>query len=78
MSEESVQHNSELLIDSDLDLEKFLAAHQATILNFGSKFRPIGELLGKTLGRHPNFNFFFGVLEKGMDYRSSELRPRGQ
>ena len=71
LSEESVSFNSSLLAESDLDLEKFLAQHQETTLNFGSEFRPIDDLR-KILGQHPNFEFFSGVLEKGMDYRFTE------
>ena len=68
LSKESVEFNSELLTKSDLDLEKFLAKNQETTLNFGSEFRPIGDL-EKILGAHPNFTFFSGVLANGMDYR---------
>ncbi len=42
-SSESVQFNSGLLKASDLDLEKFLAKHQDTTLNFGSEFRPLAS-----------------------------------
>ena len=55
-------------MESDLDLEKFLAKHQQTTLNFGSEFRPVGDL-EKILGGHPNFVFFSDVLANGMDYR---------
>ena len=71
LSKESVEFNSELLTKSDLDLEKFLAKNQETTLNFGSEFRPIGDL-EKILGAHPNFTFFSGVLAYGMDYRFKE------
>jgi hypothetical protein len=71
LSDDSVKFNSELLKNSDLDLEKFLAKHQDTTLNFGSEFRPI-EDLEKILGRHPNFGFFSEVLANGMDYRFTE------
>ena len=71
LSEESVKFNSDLLTESGLDLEEFLAQHQDTTLNFGSEFRPLGELK-RILGQHPNFEFFSGVLENGMDYRFTE------
>jgi hypothetical protein len=71
LSDESVKFNSELLQNSDLDLEQFLMKHQDTTLNFGSEFRPI-EDLEKILGRHPNFGFFSEVLANGMDYRFTE------
>jgi hypothetical protein len=66
LSKDSVRFSSELLRESDLDLEKFLAQHQDTTLKFGSDFRPIGDL-EKILGLHPNFGFFSGVLAGGMD-----------
>ena len=44
LSDASVRHNSQLLKECDLDLGKFLAAHQDTTLRFGSEFRPIEEL----------------------------------
>jgi hypothetical protein len=65
LSEDSLKFNSELLKESNLDAEEFLAKHQDTTLNFGSEFRPIGDL-GRTLGGHPNFAFS-NVLENGMD-----------
>jgi hypothetical protein len=71
LSDDSVKFNSELLKESDLDLEKFLAKHQQTTLNFGSEFRPIGDLR-KILGSHPNFDFFSDILANGMDYRFTE------
>lgn len=71
LSDESVQFNSNLLKSSNLDLQQFLAKHQDTTLNFGSEFRPIGDLK-KILGRHPNFGFFSGVLAEGMDYLFTE------
>jgi hypothetical protein len=77
LSEDSVKFNSDLLRESDLDLEKFLAKHQDTTLNFGSEFRPIGDL-GKILGGHPNFSFFSNVLENGMDYCFTEELSEGQ
>jgi hypothetical protein len=71
LSDESVKFNSELLKESNLDLEEFLAKHQQTTLNFGSEFRPINDLT-TILGSHPNFDFFSDVLENGMDYRFTE------
>jgi hypothetical protein len=71
LSEESVAHNSDLLKNSGLDMGSFLAANQDSTLNFGSEFRPIDEL-EKILGKHPNFEFFSGVLRNGMDYRFTE------
>jgi hypothetical protein len=50
LSDESVKFNSELIMKGDLDLEKFLAKHQKTTLNFGSEFRPVGDL-EKILGQ---------------------------
>ena len=67
LSNESVKFNSELLMQSGLDLEKFLANYQQTTLNFGSEFRPIGDL-EKILGGHPNFGFSSDILANGMDY----------
>ena len=61
LSNESVMFNSKLLMESDLGLEKFLTKQQQMTLNFGSKFRPIGDL-EKTLRGHPNFGFFLDVL----------------
>ncbi len=66
LSVDSVKFNSELLKESNLDTEEFLAKHQDTTLNFGSEFRPIGDL-GRMLGSHPNFAFFSNVLKHGMD-----------
>jgi hypothetical protein len=63
LSDEPVRFNSELLRESDLDLETFLAKHQNTTLNFGSEFRPIADL-EKMLGNHPNFGCFSEVLER--------------
>jgi hypothetical protein len=77
LSEDSVGFNSERLRESDLDLEKFLAQHQDTTLNFGSEFRPIGDL-EKILGLHPNFGFFSGVLAEGIDCRFTEEPPEEQ
>jgi hypothetical protein len=77
LSEDSVRFNSELLRESDLDLGKFLAQHQDTTRNFGSEFRPIGDL-EKILGLHPNFGFFSGVLADGMDHRLAEELPKEQ
>jgi hypothetical protein len=77
LSDESVRFNSELLRESDLDLETFLAKHQNTTLNFGSEFRPIADL-EKILGNHPNFGFFSEVLERGMDYRFTDYLTEAQ
>jgi hypothetical protein len=77
LSEDSVKFNSELLKESNLDVEEFLAKHQDTTLNFGSEFRPIGDL-GRTLGGHPNFAFFSNVLEHGMDYCFTEELSESQ
>jgi hypothetical protein len=75
LSEESVAHNSDLLRNSGLDMESLLmVANQYSTLNFGSEFRPIDEL-EKILGKHPNFEFFSGVLRNGMDYRFAEELP---
>ena len=68
LSNESVKFNSELLNESNLDLEKFLPKHQQMTLNFGSEFRLIGDLSRKMLGSHPNFYFFLDVLANGIDY----------
>jgi hypothetical protein len=54
-----------------------LAQHQDTTLNFGSEFRPIGDL-EKILGLHPNFGFFSGVLAEGMDCRFTKELPEEQ
>jgi hypothetical protein len=77
LSDESVRFNSELLRESDLYLETFLAKHQNTTLNFGSKFRPIADL-EKILGNHPNFGFFSEVLERGMDCRFIDYLTEAQ
>jgi hypothetical protein len=77
LSEDSVKFNSELLKESNLDVEEFLAKHQDTTLNFGSEFRPIGDL-GRILGGHPNFAFFSNVLENGMDYCFTEELSESQ
>jgi hypothetical protein len=71
LSDKSVKFNSELIMESDLDLEKFRAKHQKTTLNFGSEFRPVGDL-EKILGGHPNFGSFSDILAKGMDHRLKE------
>ena len=71
LSDNSVKFNPELLTKSDLDLEKFLASHQRTTLNFGSEFCPINHLR-KILGGHPNFGFFSDVLTNGVDYHVTE------
>ena len=47
---------------------RFLNYHQTTTLNYGSEFRPLGDL--KTiLGGHPNFPLFRTLHENGMDYK---------
>ena len=53
---------------STLSSSYFVIGVKQTTLNFGSKFRPIGDLK-KILGGHPNFRFFLDVLANGMDYR---------
>jgi hypothetical protein len=77
LSEYSVKFKSELLKESNLDAEEFLAKHQDTTLNFGSKFRPMGDL-GRTFGGHPDFAFFSNVLEHGMDCCFTEEPPESQ
>jgi hypothetical protein len=77
LSEDSVKFNSELLKESNLDVEEFLTKHQDTTLNFGSEFRPIDDL-GRILGGHPNFAFFSNVLENGMDHCFTEELSEGQ
>jgi hypothetical protein len=71
LSEESIQHNTELLKGCELDMQELLVKHQDTTLGFGSEFRPI-EQMEKILGRHPNFSFFSEVLTNGMDYHFTE------
>jgi hypothetical protein len=66
-SDESIQHNSELLRQFDYDLNKLLEAHGHTTLNYGAEFRPVQQL-EKVLGPHPNFAFFRTVLRDGMNY----------
>lgn len=74
---EVIGFKSDLLLASNLDLEQFLAQHQGTTLNCGSEFRPIGELRN-ILGQDPNFEFFSGVLEKGIDYRLTQSLSEDQ
>jgi hypothetical protein len=72
-SPKSVQHNSNLLLESNYDFNQFLAANAHTKLNYRSKFHPIPQL-EKVLGPHPNFAFFRSILCDGMHYRfKSEL-----
>jgi len=46
----------------------FLNYHKTTILNYGSEFRPLGDL-ETILGDHPNFQFFSTLHDNGMDYK---------
>jgi hypothetical protein len=71
LSASSVEHNTRLLQDSGLSLQKLLLQHQDTTLGFGSEFRPLAQLR-KVLGQHPNFGFFSDVLENGMNYHFTD------
>jgi hypothetical protein len=71
LSKEAIQHNTELLMDCNLDMHQLLSQHQDTTLGFGSEFRPVDQM-AKILGQHPNFAFFSEVLVNGMDYRFKE------
>jgi hypothetical protein len=65
LSDESVQFNSELLKESDLDMEKFLTKHQ-------------DDRLKKIPRNHPNFEFFSEVLKKGMDHQFTNKLSKEQ
>jgi hypothetical protein len=61
ISEESIQHNSELFKSNNLDMHTLLSLHQDTTLGFGSEYLPLDQM-EKVLGQHPNFGFFSDEL----------------
>jgi hypothetical protein len=64
---ESLEHNGRLLDRFNFDLAELLDHFADTTLGYGSEFRPVDQL-EKIFAGHPNFAFFRGVLQKGMDY----------
>ena len=71
LSEDSVQHNTDLLKGHDLDMENLLSSYQVTTLGFGSEFRPVDQLQ-TMLGQHPNFDCFSDVISDGMEHHFTE------
>jgi len=80
LSPEAAQHNAKVIRESHYDLERLIEAHRSSTIGYGSEFRPV-EDMSAILGKHPNFKFFRGILEKGMkllntrDLSAEECRP---
>ena len=63
----SLQHNTNLLRENNFDLANIIDKNQHTSLAFGAEFRPI-EDLQRIYHKHPLFNFFQRLHQRGMDY----------
>jgi hypothetical protein len=64
---DSLEHNGRLLEEFNFDLTELLDHFADTTLGYGSEFRPTNQL-NKIYAGHPNYPFFRGILQKGMDY----------